>query len=207
MFEAIAVLKSKYVSNTIFIASPESYLTITQWEPTQGWEEFARIFRSNVVMNNRPNGHYSIPIFSGPEDAGHWYLVVIYKQNNFKKGIIFDSLGNGNLDNNTVLRKLNDIFAPGRGRVRWESHTCIQQTELECGHRTILAMKYICEGISRDEEFDKCYALASLNHPSIEQAYDPSTIRIRVKDIINEFRPDMVVAPVRNHRFVRAVNR
>jgi len=203
MFKAIEVLKSKYSSSGVFIASPEAYLTITQWEPIQGWQAFARTFRSNTAMNHRPNGHYLIPIFSGPEEAGHWYLVVIIKQTNFKKGVIFDSIGNGNVHNNTILHTLNDIFAPGRGRVYWESCSCVQQIELECGHRTILAMQYICEGLSKGDEFENCSAMASLQHPSIEQAYDPANIRLRVRDIINEFRPDMVRAPIRNRRFTR----
>lgn len=207
LFQAVEVLKSKYASGSIFIASPEAYLTITQWEPIRGWDTFARTFRSTTVINRRPNGHYLIPIFSGPEEAGHWYLIVIVKQNNFRKGIVFDSLGTGNLDNNIVLRKLNDIFAPGRGRVHWESHPCVQQIELECGHRTIFAMKSICEGLSKGDEFEHCCAMASLRHPSIEQTYDPSIIRIKVKNLINEFRPDMVRAPVRNRRLIRISNR
>jgi len=194
---AIGVLQTNDNTGNIFISSPETYLTLTRWTNIQGWEAFARIFRSNIVIRQKPNGTYLMPIFSGPENGGHWYLIAVHKHGNFKQGVVIDSLGKGN-SQNPLLCKISDAFAPGRGQVRWDvNRESVLQTELECGHRTIIAMKIICDELARGSSFEQSVSRATLHNTTLSRPYEASEIRRKVNNLINTFEPHMTAVPIR----------
>jgi len=138
--------------------------------------------------------------FSGPENGGHWYLIAIHKQGNSKQGVIIDSLGKGNSED-PLLRKISEAFAPGRGQVRWDvNRESVLQTELECGHRTIMAMKIICDELARGSSFDISISKATLHNTTFSSPYDAAEIRNEVNTLINAFEPHMTAVPIRLHR-------
>jgi len=200
MQKAIAVLQNNVNTCNIYISSPETYITVDRWTAVQGWEAFARIFRSPLVIQRKPDGIYLLPFFTGPENGGHWFLIAIHKQGRSKQGVILDSLGKCN-NQASVQRKLSDAFAPGRGNVRWDTdRVCIQQTELECGHRTILAMKIICDEVSKGSSFMHSVDKATLHNTSLSLPYEAAAIRKIVQELIQKFEPHMIAVPIRLQR-------
>ena len=206
MQKAIGVLQSNIRTGNIFISSPETYITVDRWTAAQGWEAFARIFRSASVIQRKPDGIYLLPFFTGPENGGHWFLIAIHKQGRFKQGVILDSLGKGS-NQAPIQRKLSDAFVPGRGSIRWDTEReCIQQTELECGHRTILAMQIICEEFTKGQSFEQSVDKATLHNTALSRPYEASEIRKLAQELIRKFEPHMTAVPIRSHRHLRHTN-
>jgi len=198
MMKAIEILRS-YKTPNLFIASAEASNQITAWSLTQTWTQFAKIFGSRDLYDNKPNGIYMIPMYSGGTGMGHWYLYVVHKiRRRFMKAWCLDSMGKGNIRNN-MTQKISQAFAPGRATLQWETCECRHQEELECGPRTVLAMKIIKEGIERNIPVEDCVKKATLwQHPY--QAHSPAMVREDIAYFINEFNPSMITPPLRFRR-------
>jgi len=195
MMKAVEVLRS-YKTPHLFIATAEASNQIVSWQPSQNWNKFAKMFRSTDLTDSRPNGTYLIPMFSGGKGIGHWYLLVIKKiRRRFVRAWCIDSMGVGNVEQ-SIKKKIEEAFAPGRTTLRWETCTTRSQEELECGPRTVLAMKIIKEGIETSLPIEDSIQIAALwrfpyNH------HTPSEIREEIAYFINQFTPEMITPPVR----------
>ena len=195
MMKAIEVLRSFNIPHT-FYASAEASNQIGAWQTNQQWRFFAKIFGNRTVVENKLNGTYFIPIFSGVETGGHWSLCIIHKfRSRLVKGWCLDSLGSTNLDN-YIARKIECAFMPGRGKFTWESCNCRRQEELECGPRTIFAMHSIQQSLSQNLPIDDCISIATLMDES-RHVLTPERIREKVAHLINKFNPDMVTPLIR----------
>ena len=195
MSKAIDVLRSKKIPK-LFIASAEAASQITNWRSHSNWKEFGRMFFSDEAIHYKPNGTYLIPLFTGQESSGHWYLCVIQKigQRDMKAWCL-DSLGNANMRDN-IANKIKAAFSPGRGRFVWISQNCRIQQEVECGHRTILAMKIIQEGFAKSSSLEDCIQQATLHHPPFN-LLSPTFIRESIAGFVNDHTPSMILAPIR----------
>jgi len=203
MMKAVEVLRSYKVPN-VYIASAEASNQIEAWKLTQPWSTFARMFGSQDIMANKQHGTYLIPLFSGETRAGHWYLCVIRKiGRRLMKGWCMDSLGKGNTGRN-IIQKIGMAFAPGRAKLKWQSCQCRSQEELECGPRTIFAMKLIIEGIQRDMRIEDCVEQATLQN-SPYNLHSPAMIREDIAFHVNKYEPCMITPLIRIRQ--RSTNR
>ena len=195
MSKAIDVLRSRKTQK-LFIASAEAAPQISNWNLQGDWREFARMFFSYEVIHHKPNGTYLIPLFTGQASSGHWYLCVIQKiGRRHTKAWCLDSLGNANMCDNTA-NKIKAAFSPGRGIFEWVPQNCRTQQEVECGHRTILAMKIIQEGLDRSTPLEVCIQHATLHHPPYDHL-SPTFIRESIAGFVNDHTPSMTLAPIR----------
>ena len=195
MMKAVEVLRSFKVPN-LYIASAEVSNQIESWKLTQTWTHFAKMFGSRDLIENKLHGTYLIPLFSGATRAGHWYLCVIQKiGRRFMKGWCMDSLGKGSIGRN-IIHKIEMAFAPGRAKLKWQACQCRRQEELECGPRTIFAMKLLMEGITRNLELDECVKRATLQH-SPYNLHTPAMIRESIAYFVNKYEPMMITPIIR----------
>jgi len=198
MMKAVEILRS-YKIPGLYIASSEASNQITSWNLTQTWTQFATIFGSRDLYDNKPNGTYLIPVFSGGTGTGHWHLCVVEKiRRRYMRAWCINSLGRGNV-NNAVNRKIEKAFAPGRATLKWEPCECRSQEELECGPRTILAMKIIKEGMEKNLPIEDSVKLATLWHHPFHQ-HTPAMVRENIAHFINNFTPSMITPPLRFRR-------
>ena len=195
MTKAIEILRSYKTSNTFF-ASAESENLIMNWQLHQGWKQFAKIFGSRELLDNKINATYLIPLFSGDTSCGHWHLCVIQKLGRRDyKGWCIDSLGTGRVEDN-IAHKIQHAFKPGRGRFVWIPCTCKRQEELECGPRTILAMWRIQKKLHDRKPLDEGIQSATLIQEP-DHLFTATKIRERIANFINTFRSNMITAPIR----------
>jgi len=193
---AIEVLRHTHKESNIFIANPEASEIIDKWEANQGWERFARIFRSSEACFRKPNGLYVIPVFSGDSTLGHWHIIAIVKRGEDRRGYIFDSLGTG-CARTRLVTLIETAFAPGRGTVRWVTPASLRQQGVECGPRTIHVMKHICEGFQNTALDPDCLGKATLTSVTNPSEYNQMSIRRQAARIIGSYRPHMVTRSVR----------
>jgi len=138
------ILNLRYSApKNVFIANADAFVAMKNWEKSKGWASFAGSFRSAYVSSNKPNGVYLIPIFSGPSEAGHWTLAVIHKQTKSCRGWIIDSLGTGEASS-SLAAIIKEAFSKAKVKCRWQRTISKQQTEAECGARTVMGMVSIC---------------------------------------------------------------
>jgi len=195
MSKAIDVLRSKKTQK-LFIASAEAASQISNWRLHSDWKEFGKIFFSYEVMHHKPNGIYLLPLFTGQDSSGHWYLCVIQKlRQRAIKAWCLDSLGDANMCS-IMANKIKTAFSPGRGRFEWIPQNCRTQQEVECGHRTILAMKIIQEGLANSTPLEVCIQKATLHHPPFN-LLSPTFIRESIAGFVNGHTPSMTLAPIR----------
>ena len=84
------------ITSKFFVAIPLALSIRNLWNPSEGWEDFAVIFRSIRVVREKPNGSYLIPLFSVESKSGHSSFTVIHnKQFRDCMGWMVDSLGTG----------------------------------------------------------------------------------------------------------------
>jgi len=195
MTRAIEILRS-YKVQDVYFASAEAANQISSWRNTDGWTKFAKMFGSRNIMHNKLNGTYFIPLFSGDTTMGHWSLCVVKKisQRNIEAWCV-DSMGTGNTTG-PIHTKITTAFAPGRARLTWKTCRCRCQEEVECGPRTILAMKLILEGISSNMQMETCIEKATMTQLP-HANYTPSKIREETAHLINLFTSDMITPPIR----------
>jgi len=172
---AVNVIRERLTWN-VFIAHADAYMSINNWTPNQSWSNFGRIFTSQRVLDQKPNGIYLIPYFSGKETSGHWHLIVIEKRRHFCEGWHIDSLGSGTEDR-ALQDKLQQAFLPGRGQFRWNHPKATPQTECECGPRTIVAMDRIDKNMAMGRTTEIAVAEALLSHIP-EESYNNKTLRL-----------------------------
>jgi len=192
---ATEVLRHKHRDSNIFIACPEASEIINNWEANQGWERFARIFRSREASFRKPNGLYLIPVFSGDIVQGHWHVIAITKRGADRRGYVFDSLGIGS-DRTKLTKLIEAAFVPGRGSIRWSTPESIRQQGVECGPRTIHVMKYVCKGF-RDTSLDTdCVGKATLTSVTSQSEYSQMKIRHQAASILSAYRPHMATRSI-----------
>ena len=198
MMKAVEVLRSYKLPN-LYIATAEASNQIDSWRLNQTWTQFAKIFRSRDLIDNKPNGTYLIPMFSGGKGMGHWYLCVVQKiRQRFIKAWCIDSMGKGNIEQ-SIKQKIEGAFAPGRTTLQWEVCESRSQEELECGPRTVLAMKIIKEGMEKNIPVEVSIQLAALwQHPY--NFHTPAMIREDAAHFINQFTPAMITTPIQLRR-------
>jgi len=194
---AIEVTRHTHKESNIFIASPEASEIINSWEANQGWERFARIFRSSEASFRKPDGLYVIPVFSGDSTRGHWHIIAVVKRGEDRRGYIFDSLGTGCAQTRLVTL-IETAFAPGRGTVRWLTPASLRQQGVECGPRTIHVLKHICEGFQNTALGPDCLGGATLTSVTNPSEYNQMMIRRQAARIIGSYRPHMVTRSVRS---------
>ena len=195
MMKAVEVLRSFKIPS-LYVASAEASNQINAWRINQTWTQFAKMFGSKDLIDTKPNGTYLIPMFSGGKGIGHWFLFVIRKlRRRFSKAWCIDSMGKGNVER-SLKQKIEQAFAPGRSTMKWEICESRSQEELECGPRTILAMRIIKEGMEKDLPMEDSIRLASMwQHPY--NLHTPTMIREEAAYLINRFTPAMITAPIR----------
>jgi len=206
MTKAIEILRSFKTPN-LYIASAEATNQISTWRLNQDWASFARMFNSRQVLDNKLNGTYLIPLFSGDTTSGHWSLCVVRKlgQRNMKAWCV-DSLGRGNINAN-IASKIENAFAPGRAKLTWQECSCRCQEELECGPRTVLAMWIIQQNLTNEVSIEESINKATLQHAPYH-SYTPTIIREKIAYFVNKFVPSMATPPIRlRKRIVRRRNR
>ena len=189
---AIEVLRDKYSTSDIFLACTEAAQIILAWNPNEGWKRFARIFYSNAVCNEKPNGLYIIPVFS----ENHWSVVAIEKKRRFRKAVIIDSLGTSSTDSR-LIRLITQAFTPNRGRVHWETPTSRRQNGVECGARTICTMMTLAEYFSTNMDFNRGIRAATLIDEQDTMEYDQMQFRRRAATCVGKYRERMKSRAIR----------
>jgi len=147
-------------------------------------------------MDNKLNGTYLIPLFSGDTGTGHWSLCVVRKLSQINvEAWSIDSLGKGNASG-PLQSKIKTAFALGRAKMIWNTCMCQCQEEAESrGPRTILAMKFILEGKINNKPTEDCIQKATMTrYPYINHI--PSMIREESAHFVNLFTPDMDTPPI-----------
>jgi len=186
--KAVEVIRARGTAN-IFIAHADCYLTIRNWRPQQQWQEFARIFSSQRVIDEKPLGLYILPIFSGDNNQGHWHIIVIERRSNCCQGWHIDSLGVAS-DQRTIQDILHKAFLPGRGRFIWTEHRSRPQTECECGPRSILAMHTVVTAVANGKSSEIAVAEASFFQQAGD-SYCSKSVRLEAALLVDEHTPTM----------------
>jgi len=198
MMKAVEVIRSFKIPN-LYIATAEASNQVAAWQLNQGWTQFAKMFRSRDLLDNKPNGTYLIPMYSGGTGMGHWYLLIVKKlRRRFVRAWCMDSMGKGHV-NRSIRQKIEGAFAPGRTTLIWEECETRSQEELECGPRTILAMKIIKEGIEKSLPFETSIQKAALwQHPYNQ--HTPIMVREEIAHFINQYTPAMITQSIHPRR-------
>jgi len=183
MTRAINNIRVKFSNSNIYIATPMASSLLAHWNNSQGWEEFAKIFRSIKVIQEKPNGIYLIPIFSGEARDGHWSFAAIVKAYKDCRGWMVDSLGTGGTSSE-IANKIQKAFSKNRLKCKWIPVRCQAQQEVECGPRTVWGMVSICEAIKEGALIEEAISQASLLNAA--NMYDPDKIRRKVATWIEE---------------------
>jgi len=183
MTRAVNNMRVNLTTSNVFIATPVASSLIAHWAPSQGWEEFAKIFRSVRAVREKPNGFYLIPIFKGEARNGHWSFAMIYKAYRDCRGWMVDSLGTGGTTSETAV-KIKKAFSKNRLKCKWIPVKCQAQQEVECGPRTVWGMVSICRAVEEGLSAEEVIAKASLRNS--ETMYDPDVIRRKVATLVNE---------------------
>ena len=188
MSKAVEVMRARLNLN-VHIAHADAYLTIGAWRPEMNWNNFARIFSHPRVIEEKPNGSYIIPMFSGGDAAGHWYAIIIDKRRYSCEAWIIDSLGTstGDKGNNT---KIQQAFLPGRGQFTWKHLPSRPQTECECGPRTIVAMHTVERCVAEGWTTEAAVKEASFLHVT-EREYSAQAVRLEAALLVDEYTPNM----------------
>ena len=194
---AIEVFRSRRIKGCYF-ANAEATEIMDDWSATQGWERAARMFGSQEVICNKPDGFYFIPIFEGSVRSGHWTVMIIKKRGRFKRGYTIDSLGISS-HNGRIHDKISELFQGTNGRFDWITCTTRRQSEVECGPRVINSIHEALESIHRGETFKNVILEATLLRRPHED-YDVTGIREKAAQIISSFLPRMWTNPVRVDR-------
>ena len=186
--KAVEVMRARLNLNT-YIAHADAYMTIGNWRPELDWQGFARIFSQARVTNEKPNGTYLIPMFSGGEAAGHWYTIVIDKRRYNCEAWIIDSLGSSTGDRG-IKTKIQQAFLPGRGQFTWKDHMSRPQSECECGPRTIVAMHTVERCIAQGWTTEAAVQEASFLHVAGED-YAAQDVRLEAALLVDKYAPEM----------------
>ena len=187
--QAVEVIRDRHTPN-VFIAHSDAYLTIESWDIRLGWNNFARIFTSQRVLDEKPMGIYMIPMFTGSTSSGHWSTIVIEKRRNCCQGWVIDSLGSSDL-NRQLKEKIRRAFLPGRGRFIWTDLISRSQTECECGPRTILALHLSASIIAAGGTTARAVEEASLIHIEVTE-YKAHLVRLEAALLVDEHDPSMI---------------
>ena len=142
VFESfIILLRQKYNSQPVHIASTSAIDTIDSPNPDITWNQFSGLFGRSTrhTRTRKPDGLYLIPLFTGHHSAGHWSLAIIEKIQHRCNGWIADSLGTSNISQ-LRLNNISQHFYSIRTNFHWNNCHSTPQTEVECGPRTMLVL-------------------------------------------------------------------
>ena len=107
------------------------------------WNNIGRLFQSSLAIN-REDGFYIIPSFTGLEEFGHWYAIIVVIRSGKAVGYSLDSLGTRYSRKKSEVR-MNIMTGFGITHLRdWIDIPIMLQTEVECGARCIWNMVVIC---------------------------------------------------------------
>jgi len=148
-------LSRNLAGGNMFIADQDASFLIQSYNLTDEWGRFGRMFRSAYVRNNKPPGMYMIPMFWGSSGGGHWSTIVIWRRGRRNKGYHLDSIGKSNTTG-SVFDKIRSAFTGKRDRFSWIQMECRPQEEMECGFRTVEAIRTICEGRNNGDDEELC---------------------------------------------------
>ena len=158
---AVTNLWNKAYAN-IYIGVTSSAQLIDNLPLEAPWEDFAIIFRSVKVIQEKPCGTYLIPLFTGADLSGHWSFIIVSKQYKLRRMWVIDSLGRGN-SRNRVVKRVRKAFSSCKCRCRWEEVGTMKQSEAECGPRTIMGMVSMCQALSQGKSIEEAIATSSGN--------------------------------------------
>jgi len=162
----------------VFVADQDAAFLIQSYKLTDDWGRFGRMFRSTVARNNRPAGLYLIPIFRGETGGGHWSTIIVWRQGRRNRGYHIDSLGKTSVTG-PIFDKVRCAFTGKRDRFSWVQLECQPQEELECGFRTVEAIRIICIGRSEGKGEEECIQEAG-RAGTVSGNYCPATLRRKV---------------------------
>ena len=164
----------------IYFADQDAMFLIEQFQLTDEWPRFGRMFRSTGVENSKPAGIYIIPLFWGNRTQGHWTTVVIWRQGKRNRGFHLDSSGASDT-RGRVFDKIRKAFTGKKDRFSWTQTTCFPQQELECGFRTVEAIRLISRAHNEGKDIDECIRIASMQDRR-DGEYCPLRLRAQVAD-------------------------
>jgi len=164
----------------IFFADQDAMIIINLFQLTQEWSRFGRMFRSTGVRSSKPSGQYIIPLFWGNHTNGHWTVVIIWRIGRRNRGFHLDPMGKSSTTG-TVFEKIKHAFTGRRDRFSWIETECFPQVELECGIRSVEAIRIFCEERSKGAEVQQCIQAASLRTCTSEN-YNSINLRRKVAE-------------------------
>jgi len=164
----------------IYFADQDAMFLIDQFNLTNEWPRFGRMFRSRGVTNSKPAGTYVIPLFWGNRTQGHWTTVVVWRQGRRNRGFHLDSLKRSETKGG-VFDKIRKAFTGKKDKFSWTETTCFPQQELECGFRTVEAIRLISKAQSEGKGIEECIRIASMQDRNATE-YCPLKLRAQVAD-------------------------
>jgi len=168
----------------MFLADQDASFLIQSYKLTDEWGRFGRMFRSAYVRNNKPPGMYLIPMFWGSSGGGHWSTIVIWRRGRRNKGYHLDSIGKSNTTG-SVFDKIRSAFTGKRDRFSWIQTECRPQEEMECGFRTVEAIRTICERRNNGDDEELCIEKAK-NVGVVSGEYCSLSLRRKVAHRLTE---------------------
>ena len=175
----IAITKNAAPTGTYF-ADQDAMIIINLFQLTDEWSRFGRMFKSVGVRSSKPQGHYIIPLFWGNHTSGHWTVVIIWRAGRRNRGFHLDPLGKSSVTG-PVFEKIKNAFTGKRDKFTWTETNCFPQTELECGFRTVEAIRLFCKEKSRGTPTKECIQVASFANYDAER-YCSLRLRERVAE-------------------------
>jgi len=116
----------------------------------------------------------------GNRTQGHWTTVVIWRQGKRNRGFHLDSSGASDT-RGRVFDKIRKAFTGKKDRFSWTQTTCFPQQELECGFRTVEAIRLISRAHNEGKDIDECIRIASMQDRR-DGEYCPLRLRAQVAD-------------------------
>jgi len=171
----------------VHIASADAATDMTSWSNNEAaWKIFSRSFRDVQVCARKPHGTYLIPMFTGDTRKGHWYLVVINKQQKSCRGWVIDSL-NWDHTKDATIGIIGKAFSKSRMKCKWMKIRTWPQTEAECGSRVIGGMLSICNKIARGGSVEHGIdaAIKGLAVGTSSMSYDADMLRKQAAELLN----------------------
>jgi len=179
----IALTKNIAPTGTFF-ANQDAMIIINLFQLTEEWSRFGRMFQSVGVRSSKPQGHYIIPLFWGEHNSGHWTVVIVWRAGRRNRGFHLDPLGKSSVMG-PVFEKIKKAFTGKRDKFSWVETTCFPQVELECGFRTVEAIRMFCEEKGRGTPTTECIQAASFSNYDAE-SYCSLRLREKVAERIWE---------------------
>jgi len=129
-------------------------------------------------------GTYLIPFFTGEDASGHWSFIVVNRQHKIKRMWVIDSLGRGNRLNR-IVQRVREAFSTNRCKCKWVDLRTVQQSEAECGPRTIVGMVSLCQALVQGDPIEEAVAKSSGNSGN-RQSLNSEEVRRKAVEWVKE---------------------